>query len=51
MNNKIKVIESGNKPAGSYKTNFDASNISAGIYLLQLKTDTKSTTRKLIIAK
>ncbi len=51
LGNKIKVIESGNKPAGSYKTNFDASNISAGIYLLQLKTDTKSTTRKLIIAK
>ena len=51
LGNKIAVIETGNKTSGSYKTTFDASSVSAGIYLLQLKTDTKLTTKKLVIAK
>ena len=51
LGNKVVVIENGNKSAGTYKTNLDASNISAGIYLLQLKADNKITTKKLVITQ
>ncbi len=51
LGNKIAVIETGTKTAGSYTTNFDASAVSAGIYLLQLKTGTKLMTKKLVVSK
>lgn len=51
LGNKITTIETASKSAGTYKTNFDASSIAAGIYMLQLKTDNKTTTKKLIITK
>ncbi len=51
LGNKITAIETGNKSAGNYKVNFDGSNISAGIYLLQLKAENKVITKKLVITK
>ncbi len=51
IGNRVAVIESGNKMSGSYKTEFDASSVSSGIYLLQLRTDNKVFTKKLVIAK
>ncbi len=51
LGNKIAMVESGSRTSGSHKVNFDASGISAGIYLLQLKSDNKMTTKKLVIAK
>ena len=51
LGNKVATLENGLKSSGNYKTTFDASSISAGIYLLQLKTDGKVTTKKLVVEK
>ncbi len=51
LGNRVQLIESGNKTSGSHNIDFDASSIASGIYLLQLKTDSNTITRKLIITK
>ncbi|MEI6489161.1 MAG: PKD domain-containing protein [Bacteroidota bacterium] len=51
LGNKIAGIENGAKANGTYTTTFDAASVSAGIYLLQLKTENKTITKKLVITK
>jgi len=51
LGNKIAGIENGNKTSGTYTTEFNASSVSAGIYMLQLKTESKTITKKLVITK
>jgi PKD repeat protein len=51
LGNKIAVIESGKKASGTYQTEWNASNISAGIYLLQLKVNNQISIKKLMITK
>lgn len=51
LGNKIAVIESGNKSSGIYQTDWSASNISAGIYMLQLKVNNQISTKKMMITK
>ena len=51
LGNKVAVIESGNKASGTYQTEWNASNIAAGIYMLQLKVGNQISTKKLMITK
>ncbi len=51
LGNKVATVESGSKSSGNHTVSFDAAGISAGIYMLQLKTDNKFTTKKLVITK
>ena len=46
---KIALIDSGTKTAGSYTSQWNAENIVPGIYLLQLKVNNEVSTKKLII--
>ncbi|HSL89557.1 MAG TPA: T9SS type A sorting domain-containing protein [Ignavibacteriaceae bacterium] len=39
------------KPAGSYEVNFDASQLSSGVYFYTLETDNNSVTKKLILLR
>ncbi|MBN8571928.1 MAG: T9SS type A sorting domain-containing protein, partial [Ignavibacteria bacterium] len=40
-----------NKPAGNYEMNFDASDLSGGVYFYKLKTEGFTETRKMILIK
>ena len=39
------------KPAGNYEVNFDASNLSSGVYFYQLRAGSFTATGKLILMK
>ena len=47
----IKVLHQGRVNAGSYKTEFDGTNLPSGIYFYRLMTDKTSITRKLMLIK
>jgi hypothetical protein len=51
LGNEIATLVNEEKPAGSYKVNFNASGLSSGIYFYQLKTDSFIETRKMILIK
>ena len=51
LGNKIATIESGNKASGKHLVEFDATDLASGIYMLQLKTNTKTSTTKFIITR
>lgn len=48
---KVATIANGHKKAGEYYFDFDASNLPAGLYLAQLKTDFSSHTIKMQLVK
>jgi uncharacterized protein (TIGR02145 family) len=47
----VAVLESGIVQAGSHTIHFDASHLSSGVYLYQLKTAEKTLTRKFLLLK
>lgn len=48
---EVAVLHKGFLSSGSYKYKFDATGLTSGIYLYQVKTPTSSLTRKMILTK
>ncbi len=51
LGNEIATLVSKNQPAGKFNINFDASNLTSGIYFYTLTTDSFSDTKKLLLLK
>jgi hypothetical protein len=51
LGNEIATLVNEEKHAGSYEVEFDASSLSSGIYFYQLKTETFSSVKKMILIK
>lgn len=51
LGHKVQVLENGTKLAGSYTIGFDASSLSSGIYIYQLKTSNGTFSRKMSLIK
>jgi hypothetical protein len=51
LGNEIKTLVNSNKEAGSYNINFNASNLSSGVYYYTLKTNGNLLTRKMLLLK
>jgi glucose/arabinose dehydrogenase len=51
LGQEIKVLESSQKPAGSHTITFDASSLSSGIYVYQLRSGSTIITRKMTLIK
>ncbi|MFB3056241.1 MAG: T9SS type A sorting domain-containing protein [Ignavibacteriaceae bacterium] len=51
MGNEIATIVNEEKPAGSYEVNFDAMELTSGIYFYQLKAGTFVQTKKMVIIR
>jgi len=51
LGNEVASLINEYKPAGNYQINFDASNLSSGIYFYQLKTGSFIQTRKMTLIK
>ncbi len=47
----IKTLVNEEKPAGEYEVNFDASNLSSGVYLYKLQTGSYTQVKKLMLLK
>lgn len=51
MGSEVKTIVTGNKNAGNYTVDFNASNLSSGIYFYKLQADGFSSVKKMILVK
>jgi hypothetical protein len=51
IGNEVAILVDEYKPAGSYVVEFDASNLSSGVYLYQLKSNSKMITKKMTLIK
>jgi hypothetical protein len=51
IGNEVATLVDEYKPAGSYAVEFDASKLSSGVYLYQLKLDSKIITKKMTLIK
>lgn len=51
LGNKVAILENGIKSNGTYQLDFDGSALASGIYLLQLRLDNNTITKKLVIAR
>jgi len=51
LGQKVQTLISGNLTSGTHSINFDASNLSSGIYLYQLRTSTTSLTKRMVLVK
>ncbi|MCP5062884.1 MAG: S8 family serine peptidase [Ignavibacteriae bacterium] len=51
LGREIATLVNENKSAGKYEVNFDASNLTSGVYYYQLKSGSYSKTKKLILVK
>ena len=51
LGNEVAILVDEEKPAGSYEVEFDASQLSSGIYFYQLRTDNYSSVKKMILLK
>ncbi len=51
LGNKVALLESSQKSAGSYATVWNADGIAPGMYLLQMKTNNRVITKKIVISK
>jgi len=51
LGNEIATLVNENKSAGSYEINFNASNLSSGIYLYTLQAESYTQTKKLILLR
>ena len=51
LGNEVAVVSEGIMSAGSYKINWNAANISSGVYFYRLKANNISETKKLILNK
>ena len=48
---KVATLADEIKSAGSYRYDFDASNLAAGVYLYKLRTESESITKKMVLVK
>jgi hypothetical protein len=51
LGNRVATLVNDEKPAGNYSVNFNASNLSSGIYFYQLKANNFIQTKKMILIK
>lgn len=51
LGNKISTLVNEEKPAGEYKVEFNASELPSGIYFYQLKSDSFTETKKMVLMK
>jgi hypothetical protein len=51
LGNEILTLVNEEKPAGSYKVEFDATSLSSGVYIYQLKTSGYLETKKMILLR
>jgi hypothetical protein len=51
LGNEVATLVDENKPAGSYEVQFDAKDLSSGIYFYKLQTDAMVETKKMILMK
>jgi photosystem II stability/assembly factor-like uncharacterized protein len=51
LGNEVATLVNEEKPAGSYEINFDASNLSSGIYLYTVQAGSYTQTKKLILLR
>lgn len=51
LGNEVSVIVDEEQPAGNYEVKFDGSKLASGIYFYRLRTDTFTSTKKLIILR
>jgi len=51
LGREVATLVNENKPAGNYEVNFDASNLSSGVYFYQLRAGSFTETKKLILMK
>ncbi|MAO65813.1 MAG: glucose sorbosone dehydrogenase [Balneola sp.] len=51
LGQKIRVLESTRKAAGSYTISFDASSLTSGVYIYQLQSGSTTLTRKMTLIK
>jgi len=51
LGNKVAILESANRSEGNYSLNWNAENVAEGMYLLQMKVNNNTSTKKIIIAK
>jgi len=48
---EIATLVNENRPAGNYEVNFDASDLTSGIYFCRLQTNKFSSTKKMLMVK
>jgi hypothetical protein len=51
LGKEIITLVNEEKPAGRYQVTLDGSNLSSGVYYYQLKTETFTDTKKLLLLK
>ena len=51
LGNEVALLENGNKSAGNYSYNFDASNFSSGLYFYTIKSGQFIETKKMLLIK
>lgn len=51
VGNEVKILVNGYRTAGNYSVNFDASNLSSGIYFYQIKTNNYFAVKKMMLLK
>ena len=51
LGREVATLVNEEKPAGSYKVEFDASNLSSGIYLYKLNSGLFTETKKMILLR
>ena len=51
VGNEVKTLVNGYRSAGNYSINFDASNLSSGIYFYQIKTNNYFAVKKMMLLK
>jgi hypothetical protein len=51
LGRRVATLVDSKRSAGSYSVNFDASRLSSGVYLYQLKTNQVTKTRKMMLVK
>ncbi len=51
LGNEIALLVNGEKPPGKYEINFNATNLSSGIYIYRLRADDFTDTKKMLLMK
>jgi len=51
LGKEVATLVNENKPAGNYEVNFDASNLSSGVYFYQLRAGNFTEMKKMILIK